>query len=266
MDMTLNSTSLDTICAALAYAMGADAPIGAANANNALTAYLDRSLQGSKCDRLFLYNPDAVAQWIAEKYAALLKEVTEVTDLALPLCSVMPSVTPVCFATMYTGLQPEKHGIRAYKKPVLTVQTLFDTLIAAGKKIAIVATTNCSIAKIFLERQMDYFIYEDLAAVNAKAAQLILEDRHDVIVVYNGNYDEVMHKTGPEGIDALSELRINTHCYRIFDSLIAEHWKQHRTLLGFATDHGCHEIDGSSGSHGLDMPEDLNILHYYRVR
>ena len=33
--------------------------------------------------------------------------------------------------------------------------------------------------------------------------------------------------------------------------------------LGFAMDHGCHEIDGECGSHGLDMPEDLNIVHSY---
>jgi hypothetical protein len=29
-------------------------------------------------------------------------------------------------------------------------------------------------------------------------------------------------------------------------------------------DHGCHEIDGGCGSHGLDMPEDLNIVHLYK--
>jgi hypothetical protein len=28
-------------------------------------------------------------------------------------------------------------------------------------------------------------------------------------------------------------------------------------------DHGCHEIDGGCGSHGLDMEEDLNIVHRY---
>jgi len=29
-------------------------------------------------------------------------------------------------------------------------------------------------------------------------------------------------------------------------------------------DHGCHEIDGGCGSHGLDMPEDLNIVQVYK--
>ena len=46
---------------------------------------------------------------------------------------------------------------------------------------------------------------------------------------------------------------------------IEKHWKSHNTLLGFAMDHGCHEIDGNCGSHGLDMEEDLNIVHLYRA-
>ena len=29
-------------------------------------------------------------------------------------------------------------------------------------------------------------------------------------------------------------------------------------------DHGCHEIDGDHGTHGLDMEEDLNIVHLYK--
>ena len=51
----------------------------------------------------------------------------------------------------------------------------------------------------------------------------------------------------------------------MFDALIRNHWQSHNTLIGFATDHGCHEIDGDCGSHGLDMPEDLNIVHFYKA-
>ena len=47
--------------------------------------------------------------------------------------------------------------------------------------------------------------------------------------------------------------------------MIMTHWKHHNTLVGFAMDHGCHEIDGGCGSHGLDMEEDLNILHLYKI-
>ena len=32
------------------------------------------------------------------------------------------------------------------------------------------------------------------------------------------------------------------------------------------TDHGCHEIDGECGSHGLDMEEDMNVIHFYGIK
>jgi hypothetical protein len=73
-----------------------------------------------------------------------------------------------------------------------------------------------------------------------------------------------MHKTGPESAGALAELRLNDHVFAMLSHLIATHWKHHNTLIGFAMDHGCHEIDGGCGSHGLDMPEDINIVHCYK--
>ena len=257
--------SLDTLCAALCRIMGVTPPSEAAEACAALTDYASEAFGGKCADRIFMYNPDAIAEWVNEKYPRLLREVHARCSLALPFCTVMPSVTPVCFGTMYTGAQPEVHGIRSYVKPVITVDSIFDAMLRAGKKCAIVSTENDSLSMIFLERAIDYFFYPTVEEVNAKAAELILRDEHDVIVVYNGNYDTVMHKFGPESVEALSELRINSEAFATFDALIGTHWQQHNALVGFAMDHGCHEIDGGCGSHGLDMPEDLNIVHYYKA-
>lgn len=261
----LNEKSLDTLCAALAYAIGIDAPEHAAPANEALTAYIDDKFAGEKADRIFMYNPDAVAQWIYEKYPQLMKRAISMTDMQLPMRTVMPSVTPVCFGTMYTGAQPSVHGIQKYEKPIIRIDTIFDALIRAGKRVAIVSDPKCSIANIFLERELDYFRLQTHEAINAKAAELILEDKYDFIVVYNGNYDSHMHKFGPEGLEALAELRANDHAFGTFANLIANNWKSHNTLVGFAMDHGCHEIDDGAGSHGLDMEEDLNIVHLYKA-
>ena len=181
------------------------------------------------------------------------------------MATVMPSVTPVCFGTMYTGAQPAVHGIQKYEKPVIKIDTLFDALLRAGKKVAIVADHLCSMGKIYLEREMDYFIFPTMEEVNAKAAELILKDEYDVIVVYNGNYDAKMHKTGTESVESLAELRINSNMFGTFAEMIENRWKGHNTLMGFAMDHGCHDIDGGCGSHGLDMDEDINIVHLYRA-
>ena len=265
MNTPLNPVSLDTLCAALCYAMGVDAPEKSAEPNETLKAYVDERFGGKKADRIFMYNPDAVAEWIYRKYPFLTNEVASRTDIEVPMCTVMPSVTPVCFGTMYTGVKPAVHGIQKYEKPVLTIDTIFDAMIKEGKKPVIVANPECSIGKIFLERDMDYFLYKSVEEINAKAAELILEDKYDFVVVYNGNYDSTMHKFGPESIEALSQLKTNSKAFGMFYEMIKTHWKSHNTLMGFAMDHGCHEIDGNCGSHGLDMPEDLNIVHRYKA-
>ena len=263
---TYNSASIDTICGALAYALGIKPPKLAAEKNFELSNYIDKVFDGEKADRVVMYNPDAIGQWIYEKYPEFFRETKMRTDKEIYLSTVMPSVTPVCFATMYTGVQPSVHGIQKYEQPVLTIETIFDSLIDAGKKIAIITYAGCSIAKIFLGRNLDYYHYPDgnISDVNAKAAELILRDEHDFIVIYNGNYDGIMHKNGPESAKALAELRVNDHIFSTIANLIRTNWIHHNTLLGFAMDHGCHEIDGNCGSHGLDMCDDINIVHLYK--
>jgi len=269
--MSLNETSLDTLCGALCYAMGVEPPEHAADANKDLCRFVDEAFDGQKCDRIFMYNPDAIGQWISEKYPHFLTEVTERTQLRLPLRSVMPSVTPVCFGTMYTGAQPAVHGIQAYEKPVIKIDTIFDAFLRAGKKVAIIGYRTCSISHIFLERELDYYCMENIEQVNAVAARLIAEDQHDLIVCYNGNYDGRCHSHGPEAVETLTELHMNSHAFGVLNELIKSCWKDHRTLMGFAMDHGSHAVDYISkkngkhylGTHGKDLPEDLNICHYY---
>lgn len=261
----MNSVSLDVVARSLCDIMGVDAPLQSAPACATMTEYADRVFEGKKADRIFMYNPDAIGQWIYEKYPQLFTEATALTDIAVPLLSPMPSVTPVCFGTMYSGLQPEQHGIQKYEKPTLKAETVFDAMIAAGKKVAIVAYLTCTISLIFREREMDYFTFKTLPEVHAKVAELIVNDEYDMIVVHGWNYDSVMHKKGPESVEALSEARINSSIYATFDALVRKHWKQHNVFMGFAMDHGCHEIDGDCGSHGLDMPEDRNITHLYKA-
>lgn len=257
--------SIDTVCAALCKGMGIESPKEAADANPYLLAYLWEKLGGNKLDRIVLYNPDAVAQWIMEKYPFHFRHVTDRAEFALPLETVMPSVTPVCFGSLYTGAQPAVHGIQKYEKPVIRIDTLFDALLRAGKKPCIISHGKASMNEIFRERDMDYFWYEDPCGANAKAAEVILADAYDFIAVYNGNYDFSMHRYGPESHQALGEGTANAFTFAALHDLIQTHWQGHRTLLGFAMDHGCHEIDGNLGSHGLDMEEDLFIKHYYQV-
>ncbi|MBQ2957480.1 MAG: alkaline phosphatase family protein [Clostridia bacterium] len=263
-DTVFNCFSLTTVAAALTEAMGVPAPLQADAPNPAMKALVENSGVG-QVDRILMYNPDAIALWLYQKYTEYYLPVQKHTSLTVPLQSVMPSVTPVCFGTMYTGALPEVHGIKSYTKPVIKIDTLFDALLRAGKKPAIVSTEGDSLSKIFLEREMDYYIYPTVEEVHAKAMELLAADKYDFILVYNASYDSTMHRNAPEGEASLAALRDNMKKFDELAEAVKTHWTQHNTLIGFAPDHGCHEIDGGLGSHGLDMPEDLNILHFYGV-
>lgn len=215
------------------------------------------------CDRVFVYNPDAIGEWIAEGHQKELKPVIDRADLTENLSAVYPPITPVCFASMYSGLRPAEHGIRKYEKPVLSANTIFDDLAAAGKKVAIVCTAGDSIAEIFKERPIDYFIYDDRHLCNLKALELIEQDAHDLIVLYNGNYDWAIHRFGPEGKRSLKELRENAETFSKIHDAIAERWKGHNTVLFFSPDHGCHRSLLPPGKHGKRIPKDMNIRHFY---
>ena len=88
----INSVSLTSLAATLADAIGIERPEKANPPIGALAAL------AGKVDRIFMYNPDAVALWLYQKYTVLFDDVVKHTSLALPLCSVMPSVTPTNFS------------------------------------------------------------------------------------------------------------------------------------------------------------------------
>lgn len=59
--MELNKTSLDTVCGTLCYAMGITLPDQAADKNDVFSKFIDEKFAGDKADRIFMYNPDAIA-------------------------------------------------------------------------------------------------------------------------------------------------------------------------------------------------------------
>lgn len=228
---------------------------------------LSKEKSSSPCDRIVMYNPDAIAYWIFGRfYKKYFSRLEKNVDLVLPMLSVFPPKTPVCFASMYSGLMPEAHGIKKYEKPVLKCSTVFDTLIKNGKKAAIVSTKGDSISLIFLERSMDYFIYRTVKECNKKAHELIKSDEYDVIVLYNTDYDYWMHRNTPTGLIAQSALKQDVNEYLTLKSLIESEWKgKHKTALAFAPDHGCHRWYGVLGQHELNKPCDMNTVHAWSI-
>lgn len=232
------------------------------------TAWIPRLLKerlGGPADRVVLYHGDALGMHIWQKYPDLFAPVHRHTCLTLPYISTVESVTPVAHASMYTGMDPEGHGIMSYVRPQLQCDTLFDQLIQAGKKPAIVCNCDDTFDHIFRGRDMDYFPMKgSTVPIQEKVLELIVLDKYDVISIHTNGYDDAAHHYGPESKEALNAASLETEVFESIARALEKQYRgKHRTLLTFTPDHGQHEVDGGTGKHGSRMIEDMNILGFF---
>lgn len=218
---------------------------------------------GGTADRVVLYHADAVGLYIWQKYTELFAPVYAASHLTLPMVSTVPSVTPVAHASMYAGVDPEQHGIQSYTRPKLACSTLFDVLIEAGKKVAILAMTDSTFTHIFAGRELDYFELATPVELQEKALELISCGRYDVISIHTFGYDDAAHAFGPESKQALNAISIEAEGYARIAALLEQTAQGHRTLLTYSPDHGQHLTPGGRGTHGSKEIEDMNVLHFF---
>ncbi len=263
--MDFNSTKITRIAATLCKTMGVDPPALNEGVIDELYGYIMASTGAEKIDRIIMFNPDAIGQWTYDKYYDKFEPVRKYAPFEIELLSVNPPKTPVCFGSMYTGASPEVHGIVKYKKPVIKIDSIFDAMIRAGKKPCIVAVKESSMSKIFNRRDMDYYLEEYDSSVVARTLELIKQDKHDFICVYNQEFDDVMHRSHPNSYAAQKALDHYASSFELIGKQVEESWRCHNTLLGFATDHGTHREWYLLGQHGKNIPVDMNIKHLYGV-
>jgi hypothetical protein len=217
--------------------------------------------------RMLIYAPDALGRQFLSAHLEELQRIRQVARCELPLLSVMPSVTPVCFASMFTGALPSLHGIQRYEKPVVTTDTLFDALLRAGKRVAIVAVRNSSIDIIFRGRELDYFTEDYDPQVTTRALELIEGNAHDFILAYHQEYDDMLHKTTPYSAECIAAFRRHVDSFAVLAEATTEHWRSVHHALAFTPDHGAHvDPQTGKGTHGSDCAEDLQILHFWSLR
>lgn len=251
-----------TVCAL----MGITPPLGSEAAPLAEPlASARRVLGGRAVARCLIYCPDALGRVAVQRYTSAFDRVRERAPLSVDLQSVLPTVTPVCFATMFTGASPATHGIRKYEKPVLTSPTLFDALTASGRQVAIVAVAGSSVDTIFRGRPIQYHSETYDAEVSQRALSLLRADGPEVIVVYHQEYDDVMHRTEPNASAAVEALDRHVASFEMLADAVDAAWSRFARAVLFAPDHGVH-LDPTTGhgTHGSDQPEDLEVVHFYR--
>jgi hypothetical protein len=225
------------------------------------------ALKINRIEKCLIYAPDAIGQSLFVEKHDWFSQVLKFAPLEVHLQSIMPPKTPVCFASMFTGASPKVHGIGSYEKPVLKCDTLFDALARAGKKVAIASVKESSIDMIFKGRKVDYFTEEYDPEVKDRTIKLLGEGKHDLILAYNQEYDDVMHREGTRSYVALGALRNHLRTFQELALAFNDKWKKYNRMLVFAPDHGAHqETKEGKGFHGNDIPEDMEVVHLYGLK
>jgi len=216
------------------------------------------------CSKLLIYAPDAIGRAAARVLPEEFLRLEGSGFKKFPLRSVVPPKTPVCFASMFSGLPPEEHGITKYEKPRLKCRTIFDLLPAGGVRAAIASVKDSSVDLIFRGRQAEYFSEKDDAAVTGRALELIDGGRHDCLLVYHQEYDDLLHDAGPWSPAALAAARGHFKSFGELAAAFDRRWGGLPRAVLFAPDHGAHDAPAGGGTHGEDIPEDMEVFHFWK--
>ncbi len=225
-----------------------------------------RKAKGKTIEKTLLYAPDAIGEWLFQSYKPEFNEVIAEAPIQVRIQSMKPSYTPVCYGSMFTGMKPEEHGITKYMKPVLKVETLFDTMAEAGKKVALVAVKDCSIDLIFRERDIDYYSEEYDQQVTERVLELLEKADCDLIVAYNQEYDDLMHRSTPRSPEAIEAFRRHLGTFKVLADAFNKRYADNNRAIAFLPDHGTHvDPETGKGSHGTDTTEDMEVRHFWGI-
>lgn len=219
-----------------------------------------------RVEKILVYAPDAIGIYLYHDYRDSFAPLLGSAPIEVALKAVYPSYTPVCFASMFCGSQPDIHGIKKYEKPVVRCDTLFDMLARSGRKVAIVAVENSSIDIIFRNREIDYFTEKYDSEVTARTLELVESGRHDFILAYNQEYDDIIHKDDHRSPVALRAMHNHINTAKLLAESVEKNWRGHSRLFAVTPDHGTHlESQTGKGNHGTDMPEDMCVMHFFNM-
>jgi hypothetical protein len=185
---------------------------------------------------------------------------------AFELRSMLPPKTPVCFASMFTGAPPREHGIEGPVRPVLTCDTIFDALVRADRRAAIVTVTGSSMDRIFRNRAMDYLCEPDDAAVTRRTIELLAAGRHHLICAYHQEYDDTLHRETHRSPNALAAARHHIESFAVLSDAASRAWQDRSHAVMFCPDHGAHDGPEGRGTHGEDIPLDMLLTHFIGLR
>ncbi len=259
--------SIINISPTICKLMGINKPVSSTDeVIDVLINYAFEKLKIKQIEKCLVFAPDAVGEITYDNYQGHFAGIPDYAPIAIKLTSVYKPVTPVCFASMFTGALPETHGIIKYEKPVIKIDTIFDTLIRENKNPAIVSVKDSSIDLIFRNRKMNYYSENYDTEVIEKTIELIKENQNDFILSYNQEYDDSIHDTLPFSERAINALANQNRNFLTLAKYFDQYWHDYNRLIMYTPDHGCHiDKETGKGDHGENIPEDMNVIHFCGV-
>ena len=81
-----------------------------------------------------------------------------------------------------------------------------------------------------------------------------------------GDYDTSQHKKGCFAPESAEQAALGAERIEKLASAMDQHYSNFNRTLVFVPDHGGHPVEETAGTHGFDIPEDMLVSHYYRLR
>jgi predicted AlkP superfamily pyrophosphatase or phosphodiesterase len=171
--------------------------------------------------------------------------------------SVMPSITPVNFATMLTGASPETHGIRNREQP-LRHENIFHVMRETGMVSATAARAVSSLG-ILISPHADKpgLAGSNLDSEVTEIACRMIDEEVNLLWVQLLDVDDAGHSHGPYSLESReAAAKADTNLMRILEAA-----RVHGYSAIVLADHGQHPSSGGpyKGVHGTTVPEDLNV-------
>lgn len=228
-----------------------------ARATQAAVPEIAADLAGA--ERLAILAPDALGLISLRHFAAEMPFLSSLCERRMvTLRSVMPSITPVNFATMVTGADLEGHGVSAKEKDVLC-ETLFDVLSEQGRIGAGCGREGYTGSDLLARCAQINGTAElrDDAATEEITLRIAREQAPAFIITQIGGTDDHFHRFGPRGEGARPKVReMDQRLERMCAALGG---------MGYAVvilaDHGQHDSGDPShmGTHGTEADEDCLV-------
>ena len=252
-----------TLCALC----GVRAPFdGEAPPLQAVLALARETLGGEPVRRCLVFAPDALGDQFAAARPDLVAAVAAIAPLAVPLRSIDPPWTPVCFASMFTGAPPRataSGNTRSRCSPSTPSST---RSFARGAAWPSSRCADSSMDLIFRGRALDYFTEKYDPWVTEKALSLVAADRDDLVMLPPG-VRRRHARARPRPSRGARGARNHVEAFADLAAAVEGAWARHPRALVFAPDHGAHpDPSTGGGTHGPPTPADMDLAHCWAVR